>query len=143
MTPSLNPYQSEQLRVFMTRHAADEVVAADFGEAAHPVTRLEWFPCAVPCMVAVKGDYDDTLALLYPAPRPVPRDPLFQHAGDILDSRPMLLMLHVQRAFLRDWQIKEKCMDAPDYGPAGSCVYTSASDEAYGADQTTWDREQP
>lgn len=141
MTPTINPYQSEQLHAFMAKHEQDELVAADFGEKPHPVVRLEWFPCEVPGMVAVKGKYDDTLKLLYPTPRPVPRDPLFQHAADILDSRSMLLMVHVQHAFLRDWQIKEKCMDAPDHGPAGSCEWMNSSEDAYGAVQTTFDRE--
>lgn len=140
MTPSLNAFQSEQLHAFMARHAEDEAVASNFGEKPHPVIRLEWFPCEVPGMVAIIGRGDDTMELLYPTPRPVPRDPLFQHADDIIDSRRYLLMLHLQPEFRRDWQTLD-FMDAPDHFPAGSCEYFANSEDTYGASQTTFYRE--
>ncbi len=140
MTPSLNAYQSEQLHAFMARHADEERIAADFGESPHNVFNLEWFPCEVPGMVVVKDENGFGMAMLYPTPRPVPRDPMFQHAEAISDFRRHLILLHVTRAFMRDWQTFD-FMDAPDHFPAGSCEYMSASDEAYGATQTTCTRE--
>lgn len=138
----LTPNQSRELASFVVRHNDEERIAADFGERPRPIVAVEPFQCDVPGMLAVKSHDDDTLTLLYPEPRPVPRDPLFQHAGDVSRFHEYLLAWSTRgrQGFYRDWQWPNVLMDAPQTMPAGSCESFSADSEAYGAMQTTCDR---
>lgn len=106
-----------------------------------PAFHLRPFKCEVPGMVSV-GGAEINLALLYPAGRPVPRDPLFQHAGEVSQHRGPRFMLQLQRGQLgKSKECTAYCLDAPDHMPAGSCVAFSYDEDVYGADQSTVDRE--
>lgn len=143
MTVTLNAYQSEQLAKFMSAYAEDQRVAVSYGQKAMPIDRLEWFLCKVPGMIAAVTKSGFVVKLIYPEPRPVPKDPLFQHAEKVRDSfhRRLMLMVRVQAGFYRDWQVESDCMDAPDHFPAGSCEAFCHDEDIYGASQTTWERE--
>lgn len=139
--PTLNDHQAAELRRFVAEHAVDEHIAAEWGELPHPISRLAWHECEVPGTVAVLDADGFVMKLLLPVPRPVNRDPLFQPAGAVSDYRKLAVLTMSRREFLRDLQwATGVVMDAPDTMPAGACEYMSASEEAFGAVQMTWDR---
>jgi len=139
--PTLNEHQVAELHRFVKAHAEDEDVSASFGERPHPINRLAWYDCEVPGTVAVLDADGFVMKVLLPVPRPVNRDPLFQPAGAVSDYRKLAVLIMSRREFLRDLQwAAGVVMDAPDTMPAGACEYMSASEEAFGAMQMTWDR---
>lgn len=138
----INAYQSDALIAFIAKHREDEAVANSFGEKPDPIVDIRPFECEVPGMLAVVLKSGSIAKLLYPVPRPVPKDPLFQHAGRVLEMRHLLMMTKVERAWLRDWMLSHGAkMDAPDIMPAGGCEAFSADEDAFGAMQMEVSRE--
>lgn len=139
----MTPNQELEFAAFKAKHADDARVAAEFDEPQQRITRIEPYPCKVAGMLCVVDQEGLTMTLLYPTPRPVPLDPLFQHA-DGLDTWPRIAaskFVYGQRAFTRDWQWPSVLMDAPNTMPAGACRSFDLGDDAYGAEQMTWERD--
>lgn len=142
MVPTINPRQSEQLRAFIERDARDRAAV----DAPQPAYHLEWLACEVPGMVAVCDPNGWRACLLYPVERPVPRDPLFQHATALraLDLAPPLFILmhvsHMRALSYRDPAVHDS-IDAPEVMPAGSCTGFAYDDDVYGAHQSIAHRE--
>jgi hypothetical protein len=144
MVPTLNSYQMTQLREYITRHAADSDLVESWGWERHPeIQDLRWFPCKVPGMVAVHDENGYVCKLLYPEPRPVNNDPLFQHAGPVTRMEWVIIPKIIgRREYWDDWQWRDAlAMDAPREMPAGACEWMDAGDDAYGANQMTCSRE--
>lgn len=132
-----------EFRRFKAKHAEDEAIAADFGGKPRPIHGVEPFPCDAPNILRVKDAKGFTMTLLYPSPRPVPKDPQFQHAAD-LDRWPRVMTAwaaYGREEFWRDWQWLAVLMDAQDRMPAGACQSFDYGDDTYGAQQMTWERE--
>lgn len=147
---TLNPYQAEQLREWVAKLEEDRengYIEPD-PEGKRSPFRLEWWPCAVPGIVAVMDAEGNTMKLLYPVPRPVPKDPLFQHARGV---ERWHYVMGVQFSHgRRDYWMQNEFdhgvyMDAPFEMPAGSTSYFDAgddNDEAYGAVSESFFREE-
>lgn len=141
MTPTLNPHQQEQFRLFLAKHEADEAISAEFDEKPNPVHELRWFPCDVPGTIAVVDENGWTMHLLLPAPRPVPRDPMFQKAHAVSNFWKPFSAIVSAPGWWRDWAWEGMTLDAPGTLPAGACEFFSLDDEVFGAAQMTCARE--
>lgn len=139
----MTDYQRAELRAFLIKHAEDEEIARQYGEKPNHVWDIKPFPCDVPGLLRVVTTHDITLTVLYPEPRPIPKDPQFQHAEPIArqHSRLFLRCLQGQLDWARDWQWDFGLMDAPDEMPAGACFGFDYEDDVYGARQHTFFRE--
>lgn len=140
----LNTHQSDQFAAFALKHIGESQSLQSHGfNPLPPIANIVPFKCEVPGMAAVVCPDGVTLKLLYPCARPVPRDPLFQHAEAVSDHRPIVMKVRATRAWMRDWMLDHGCrMDAPDVMPAGSCEGFATEDEdAFGAFQSTCERE--
>jgi hypothetical protein len=131
----LNPFQARQYMAILT----EDVEAGRFRHV-----RIKPFACEVPGMLAAMLTLPDGMpychSLLYPAPRPVPRDPLFQQPEAVRDQFPLFAILGSQPKMVRDpaWAY---ILDAPGTMPAGALQFFDFGDDAYGAMQMTVDRE--
>lgn len=138
MSVTLNAYQSEELKRVLAKLAEDDAEAKEFGERELGAVHLEWFPCErIPGMVAVHAG-GSVYVLLYPSPRPIPGDPLFQHADPILTHwkiQKVMAMMHSIPEMRKDWQWDGFSLDAVNTMPAGACAYFEHYDDIYGAYQ--------
>lgn len=144
---TLNPYQSERYREFIAEYYADRESGYhedDPNDARGPHS-VEWFPCLVLGMVAVCDAEGNTLTLLYPSPRPVNHDPMFQPADGVDRSARKMAAATCNGAagFLvfRDDFAHAVEMDAPYEMPAGSTAYFAYDVDVYGAYSTSFYRE--
>lgn len=132
-----NAHQRPLALAFLIQQREDKAM---FGPDAVIANRIAPLPCAdVPGIVAAWSGQFVVEAWL-PAPRPVPRDPFFQHAESLAaDDRLWFSPLHSNhREMWRDWQWPfGLSMDAPDVMPAGACQGFDHGDGVYGAQQMT------
>lgn len=144
---TLNAYQAEQFREWIAEQEADRRAGylepdPEGERAAHA---LQWWPCAVPGMVAVCDARGHCMRLLYPVPRPVPKDPLFQRADGVTRSHRVMSVQFTRGR--RDYWFQKEFdhgvhMDAPSEMPAGSTTYFAYDDETYGSHATSFYREE-
>lgn len=143
---TLNAYQAQKLREWVAEQEADMragYIEPD-PEGEHAPHSLEWFPCDVPGMVAVCDARGNRLVLLYPVPRPVPKDPMFQRAEGVERYHRVMGVQFSQGR--RDYWLQHEFdhgvyMDAPYEMPAGSTSYFAYDEDVYGAHSTSFFRE--
>ena len=121
--------------ITLTQHQVRELakLAESAGEPRE--FRLQPFSRDLPGMVSVDDERGDWL-LLYPEPKPVPRDPLFQHAKAMDGLRFAVCMVQLDRAHMHNGrEAAAYCIDAPDRMPAGACEFFDFGSDTYGAMQ--------
>ena len=135
----LTEYQRHELSRFLVQHTSDYLKYKNYEESSRQTySHLEVFECESPRIVAVVSSDGNNLKLLYPIPRPVSKDPLFQHAESINESGSFVFRLNIKnQGFAKEYSY---CLDAPNELPAGACAFFSTEEDAYGAYQLTIDR---
>lgn len=109
-----------------------------------PWTRAEEVANGTTVHAALQAFAADAIVELFlPAPRPVPRDPFFQHTTPLSrDAWVWFAPFHAHYEMRGDWQWPNALvMDAPNTMPAGACQGFDYSDGVYGAQQMTCPRE--
>lgn len=137
-------HQVDELLAFLMKHAKDEAELRKFYDDSMPITAIRPWPHeGVPGILAACNG-NTIVEIFLPAPRPVPKDPFFQHATPLTraDAWVWFAPFNAHYGMRSDWQWRDAlAMDAPDTMPAGACQGFDYGDGVYGASQMTCRRE--
>lgn len=139
MKIELNAYQQADAEQWFREEVLPKMAR---GEDCGGPFKFVAFPCQVPGMAQVLNRNGHNVHLLYPEPRPVPKDPAFQPPMPVRDTSALRPFIYGHPDAWRDpaWAYGLQ-MDAPEEMPAGSVLGFSTDFDAYGAEQSVCYRE--